>query len=165
VNLSDEDVRDILALIDGMRADRLDLRTDRFELHLRRADDGGWTQSARTLTEPVLIGDGAAGEESGSGGAAPAEPQAREDQPAEGLVAVRTPLLGTFYRAPKPGAPPFVEVGDRVTETTVVGIVETMKLMNSVYAQVTGTVAKICLANGEFAEQDAVLVLVEADTP
>ena len=52
----------------------------------------------------------------------------------EGLVAVRAPLPGTFYRAPRPGAAPFVEVGSRVGADTVVGIVETMKLFNSVTA-------------------------------
>ena len=61
-------------------------------------------------------------------------------------MAVRAPLPGTFYRAPRPGAAPFVEVGSRVSADTVVGIVETMKLMNSVHAGVAGTVAEICVA-------------------
>ena len=74
----------------------------------------------------------------------------------EGLVAVRPPLLGTFYRAPQPGAAPFVEVGDRVDEETVVGIVETMKMMTPVHAGVRGIVVEFRLGNGEFAEADAV---------
>ena len=83
----------------------------------------------------------------------------------EGLLAVRAPLPGTFYRAPKPGAPPFVDVGVRVEPTTVVGIIETMKLMTSVAAGVAGTVVEICVGNGEFAAQDAVLVLVDPGPP
>jgi acetyl-CoA carboxylase biotin carboxyl carrier protein len=79
----------------------------------------------------------------------------------DGLVAVRPPLLGTFYRAPQPGAPPFVEVGDPVGEDSVVGIVETMKMMTPVHAGVRGTVVEFRTANGEFAELDAVLLLVE----
>jgi acetyl-CoA carboxylase biotin carboxyl carrier protein len=59
------------------------------------------------------------------------------------LHEVRAPLVGTFYRAPQPGAEPFVQVGSRVEETTVVGIVETMKLMNPVLAGVAGTVVEI----------------------
>jgi acetyl-CoA carboxylase biotin carboxyl carrier protein len=175
VNLTDDDVRDILALIDGMRVNELHLRTARFELFLRRADDGEWTQDTRTFAEPALIGD-AAGQvpetppapREGAVAERPAAPHADDDSgPAarDGLVAVRAPLLGTFYRAPKPGAPPFVEVGDPVTETTVVGIVETMKLMNSVYAGTSGTVAEICVGNGEFADQDATLILVDPGTP
>ena len=73
---------------------------------------------------------------------------------------MRAPLLGTFYRAPRPGAPPFVDLGSIVEEDTVVGIVETMKLMNSVAAGVSGTVTEILLGNAEFAEQGAVLMRI-----
>jgi len=79
------------------------------------------------------------------------------------LVAVRAPLPGTFYRAPRPGAAPFVEVGSRVDPSTVVGIVETMKLMNSVTAGVAGAVAEICLGNAEFAAHGATLLRIRAD--
>src|ERR1700733_5418062 len=66
--------------------------------------------------------------------------------------AVTSPLLGTFYRAPKPGAPPFVEVGAQVDEETVVAIIEVMKLMNTVRAGVRGTVTEILLGDGALAE-------------
>jgi acetyl-CoA carboxylase biotin carboxyl carrier protein len=79
------------------------------------------------------------------------------------LVAVRAPLPGTFYRAPRPGAAPFVEVGSRVGADTVIGIVETMKLMNSVHAGVAGTVAEFCVANAEFAAHGATLLRIRAD--
>jgi acetyl-CoA carboxylase biotin carboxyl carrier protein len=77
------------------------------------------------------------------------------------LVAVHPPLLGTFYRAPKPGAPPFVDVGDQVDEDAVVGIVETMKMMTPIHAGVRGTVVEFRTDNGEFADVDAVLLLVD----
>jgi acetyl-CoA carboxylase biotin carboxyl carrier protein len=79
------------------------------------------------------------------------------------LVAVRAPLPGTFYRAPRPGAAPFVEVGSRVSVDTVVGIVETMKLMNSVPAGTEGTVAEICVGNAEPTAQGATLMRIRAD--
>ncbi len=75
---------------------------------------------------------------------------------------VRAPLLGTFYRAPQPGAPPYVEIGSQVAADTVVAIIETMKLMNPVYAGTAGTVSEICLDDGQFAEQDAVLMRVSS---
>jgi acetyl-CoA carboxylase biotin carboxyl carrier protein len=62
-----------------------------------------------------------------------------------------------------PGAPPFVEVGSRVEPDTVVGIVETMKLMNSVSAGARGTVAQILLANAQFAERDAALMWIREE--
>lgn len=156
MSLTGEDVQDILRIIDSMEVDRLHLRTGRFELSLRRGDDGGWTQSARTTAEPVLV-DG--GEAPAAGGVA--APEKQPEAVREGLTGVRTPLPGAFYRAPKPGAPSFVELGDEVTETTVVGIVETMKLMNSVYAGASGRVAEIPLGDGEFAEQGTVLMFID----
>ena len=80
------------------------------------------------------------------------------------LVAVAAPLPGTFYRAPRPGAPPFVSEGDAVGADTVVAIIETMKLMNSVHAGTSGRVARICLENGEFAPLGATLLLIEPDS-
>src|SRR5689334_19164782 len=80
-----------------------------------------------------------------------------------GLVAVRAPLPGTFYRAPRPGAAPFAEVGSRVGADTVIGIVETMKLMNSVPAGVAGVVAEFCVTNAELVAQGAALLRIRAD--
>ena len=77
------------------------------------------------------------------------------------MVAVHPPLLGTFYRAPKPGAPAFVDVGDEVDVDTVVGIVETMKMMTPVHAGVRGTVLEFRTDDGEFADKDAVLLVVD----
>jgi acetyl-CoA carboxylase biotin carboxyl carrier protein len=79
------------------------------------------------------------------------------------MVVVRAPLPGTFYRAPRPGAAPFVEVGSQVGADTVIGIVETMKLMNSVPAGVAGVVAEFCVANAEFTAQGAALLRIRAD--
>ena len=84
---------------------------------------------------------------------------------ADGLVTVVAPLPGTFYRAPRPGAPPFVEVGDEVGADTVVAIIETMKLMNSVPAGASGRVARILVENGEFAPLGTALVHIEPDSP
>jgi acetyl-CoA carboxylase biotin carboxyl carrier protein len=157
VNLEAEDVQEILRLLDAIEVDELRLRTERFSLTLRRAPDGAWTQQAQ-----VLPATDATARQPPARPEAPPEPS---PPPRAGLREVRAPLLGTFYRAPKPGAPPFVEVGSRVEEDTVVGIVETMKLMNSVLAGVRGTVAEICLADAQFAEQGAVLLRVEPEVP
>ena len=73
---------------------------------------------------------------------------------------VTSPLLGTFYRSPKPGAPPYVEVGSQVEEGTVVAIIEVMKLMNTVRAGVRGTVTEIALADGSLAEYGQTLLRV-----
>jgi acetyl-CoA carboxylase biotin carboxyl carrier protein len=164
MDLTNEDVADVLALLDSLPYDEFDLQTTRFRLTLRRTPDG-WTQSTQVLAEPNLLAT-----TSGPPATTPAPPATTTDGPdgtsgeAGGeLVAVRAPLPGTFYRAPRPGAPPFVEVGSRVSADTVVGIVETMKLMNSVPAGVDGTVAEICLGNAEFAAHGATLLRIRAD--
>ena len=175
MDLTNEDVADVLALLDSLPYDELDLQTARFRLILRRTPDG-WTQSAQSLSAPAVLYapavlDAPAGLD--------APPLGRPRRPAAwaaggaaggtgadagvGLVAVRAPLPGTFYRAPRPGAAPFVEVGSQVGADTVVGIVETMKLMNSVTAGVDGTVAQICLGNAEFAAHGATLLRIRAD--
>jgi acetyl-CoA carboxylase biotin carboxyl carrier protein len=83
---------------------------------------------------------------------------------AAGTLEIRPPIVGTFYRAPKPGAPPFVEIGSEVQEDTVVAIIETMKLMNSIPAGVRGRVVEICVADAEFVEQDRVLMRVQPES-
>jgi acetyl-CoA carboxylase biotin carboxyl carrier protein len=75
---------------------------------------------------------------------------------------VPSPIAGVFYRAPSPDAPPFVEVGQQVSADDVIGIVEVMKLMNTVRAGVAGTVVEICVDNAELVEFEQVLVRIEA---
>jgi acetyl-CoA carboxylase biotin carboxyl carrier protein len=153
MELTPDDVRDVLRVLDSSGLDELHLELADLSLTVRREGAAGWTAEQQVLREPML--DSASAPVTATG-AAPA--QARVG---EGLVAVRPPLLGTFYRAPQPGSPPFVEVGDRVEEETVVGIVETMKMMTPVHAGVRGTVVEFRTGNGEFAEADAVLLVVE----
>jgi len=150
-------VQDILQLLDGLPFGEMHLRTASFSLWLRRTADGEWTQEMQVLSEPALTGAPGGAEAPGPAGGAPDAPVP------DGLRAVRAPLPGTFYRAPMPGAPPFVEVGSRVERDTVVGIVETMKLMNSVCAGARGTVAEILLANAQFAERDTALMWIRED--
>jgi acetyl-CoA carboxylase biotin carboxyl carrier protein len=87
----------------------------------------------------------------------------RAAQPVDpALTEVRAPLLGTFYRAPKPGAPPFVDVGASVEPDTVIGIIEVMKLMNAVRAGTRGVVREIRARDGTLVEYGETLLLVDA---
>nr|WP_218860374.1 biotin/lipoyl-containing protein [Petropleomorpha daqingensis] len=153
--MSPDDVRDVLRVLDSSGLAELHLETAELTLTLRREGAAaGWTAEQQVLRTPVVESQlSAVGEED--------EPAPVQAEVGEGLVAVRPPLLGTFYRAPQPGAPPFVDVGDPVEDDTVVGIVETMKMMTPVHAGVRGTVVEFRTGNGEFAEKDAVLCVVE----
>lgn len=77
------------------------------------------------------------------------------------LVAIRSPIVGTFYRAPAPDAPPYVEVGDIVKPGQVVCIVEAMKLMNEIESDVSGKIVQILVKNEEPVEYNQELFLVE----
>ncbi|MCA9727337.1 MAG: acetyl-CoA carboxylase biotin carboxyl carrier protein [Candidatus Eisenbacteria bacterium] len=84
--------------------------------------------------------------------------------PAEaGLVEIRSPMVGTFYRAPSPGAPNYVEIGSRVEKGQVVCIVEAMKLMNEIEAEVSGVLVKGAVENGSPVEFNQTLFLVRPD--
>jgi acetyl-CoA carboxylase biotin carboxyl carrier protein len=157
VTISHEDVQDILRLLDTLPFNELTLETSHFTLRLQRAADGGWSQETQVPSRPAAAAPAAAGPV--PAGAPTAGGTHADAGPGQD---VRAPLPGTFYRAPQPGAPPYVEVGSQVDADTVVAIIETMKLMNPVYAGATGTVSEICLDDGQFAEQDAVLMRVGA---
>ena len=81
----------------------------------------------------------------------------------DGLVDVTAPMVGTLYRAPQPGAPPFVDVGSRVEVGAQLCIIEVMKLMNAVSAEVAGTVAEVCVENGAAVQYGEVLFRIRAD--
>ncbi len=164
MDLTSEDVRDILRVLDGLPYGELQLETARFRLSLRRTADGGWTQAMEVLADPAGASAGA-GPAAGHEAAGPAADGVGPETAAlteEGLIDIRAPLLGTFYRAPRPGAPPFVTVGSPVEPDTVVCIIETMKLMNSVTAGARGTIAAIVVDNAQFAEQGTVLMQIRA---
>ena len=86
-----------------------------------------------------------------------------EPEAMDGLVAITAPNLGTFYRAPKPGTSPYVEVGQRIDEATEVCLIEVMKLFTPVRAGVNGRIARACVEDGEMVEFGAPLFLVEPE--
>ena len=85
--------------------------------------------------------------------AAPPPPHPAPAREAEaGVVLVKSPMVGTFYRSPSPESPPYVEEGDSVTESTVIGIIEAMKVMNEIQAEVKGKVLEVLVENGKTVE-------------
>lgn len=145
MSLTAAEVAEIMRLVEQSGFDELTLEIDGTKLCLRRgaAPD---VSSNRNSPAPAAIDTPVA-----STPRAAADPNVHE---------VLAPLLGTFYRAPKPGAPPFVELGAEVTEDTVIGIIEVMKLMNTVRAGVHGTVTEFLVADGALAEYGATLLRV-----
>ena len=79
----------------------------------------------------------------------------------KGSVVIRSPMVGTFYRSPEPGAKPFVEVGQKVTPDTTVCIIEVMKLMNSIAAGCEGTVTHVLVNDAEPVDADQLLIIID----
>jgi acetyl-CoA carboxylase biotin carboxyl carrier protein len=145
--LGKEEILEILRLLDASKFDELRLELDGLKLVL--------TKGAGAATEepapPPL-----------------AKPSVAETQQApplvevpSGLVAVRAPILGVFYRASAPGAPPFVEPGAQVRAEDTVCLIEVMKLFNTVKAGAAGKVVRILAENGKMVEQDQILFLID----
>jgi acetyl-CoA carboxylase biotin carboxyl carrier protein len=163
VSLTAKDVAEITKLLEESDFDELYLELDGMKLSLRR---GGGAEPAApaerprataatgvaTTRTPAIAAAATAAEPTGSSTASGAE-DAR-------LHSVTAPLLGTFYRAPKPGAPPFVEVGAAVEPDTVIAIIEVMKLMNTVRAGVHGRVVQILALDGALVEYGEALLRV-----
>jgi acetyl-CoA carboxylase biotin carboxyl carrier protein len=153
MTLTARDIAEITRLLEDSSFDELELEIDGLKIHLRR---GGAMAPAPVIPLPARPAPEEARRPSLNGNRVP---EAANDP---SLLQVRAPLLGTFYRAPKPGAPPFVENGAAVEPDTVVGIIEVMKLMNAVRAGVRGVVRDIRARDGNLVEYGETLLLVEA---
>jgi acetyl-CoA carboxylase biotin carboxyl carrier protein len=150
MGLTDEDIREILRIIDSSPLDELRIESEGFSLHVRRGAGGA--------ALPPLAAAPAVTPAASSRPPAPAPAEADER---DGLTVIASPMLGTFYRSEGPGRPPFVEVGVRVEPDTIVGIVEVMKMMNSVPAGITGTVVEVCAENAQLVEYGQALFRIE----
>ena len=151
MSLTAKDIAEIARLLDQSHFSSLDLQMGDFRLRIRR--DGGWSRrdedDERAAPMPALASS------------EPPPPIGQEAGAARvGEIDVPAPLLGNFYAAPRPGDPPFVEVGDPVSEDTTIGIIEVMKLMNPIRAGVAGTVVALLTPNGSAVEEGQPLIRV-----
>jgi acetyl-CoA carboxylase biotin carboxyl carrier protein len=152
MSLTAKDVEEIMKLLDSSTFDRLSLEVDGMKIELERS-------GAAPRSRPAPAASAAGEPQKVASAPAPATRVSTEP----GLIEVKSPLLGIYYRAPKPGEPPFVEVGSKVDIDTVIGIVEVMKLMNSVPAGVKGEIVEILGANGELVEHGEPLLLIRPE--
>ena len=163
MELSDKDVERILQLVDQSGYDEVRVEYGDLKIHVRRGGASGDAAPAMNAGPPI------AKAETPAAPPAPqvisrAAPAPAPTQIPEGLIAVRAPMLGTFYRSPSPGAPPFVEEGAIVDKDETIGLIEVMKLFNSLRSGTTGRIARIVAENGALVEFNEVLFLLEPDS-
>jgi acetyl-CoA carboxylase biotin carboxyl carrier protein len=148
MGLTLSEIRRVVEAFDASDWEEIHISDGETELRLVAAGATPRPVSERPASEPLAATQ--AGVPARSVAAAPAaSPPLPADRLEPGAIPILTPSMGVFYRAPSPGAPPFVEVGDVVDAATTVCIVEVMKLMNPIQAGVPGTVVGIHAANAE----------------
>ena len=152
MTLTAKDVAEIMRLIEESTFESLSLEIDGVKLSLQRSSARPSSQDADSPIQP------APGAQNAVSTAAPKKKVKPPSEP--GLIEIPSPLLGIFYCAPRPGEAPFVEVGSKLEEDTVIGIIEVMKLMNSVRAGVQGEVVEVLAVNGAPIEYGEILLRV-----
>ena len=162
VTLADLDA--LMKLVNDNQITEVEIESEKMKLRIR-----GSAGREIVVTAPPVYGVSSAPgspaapalppAEAASPGGEKAAPQGEE--PRKNLIEIKSPMVGTFYRAPSPESPPYVEVGERVTEDTVLCIVEAMKLMNEIKAEVAGAIASVLVENGHPVEFGQPMFLVE----
>lgn len=140
------DLKDIKAIIDLMRKNAIsefELERQEFKIRLKRGQNPGsgvvFDDTVTTITapaNPVALAAGAA---------APA----RAAEPGAATIEVKSPMIGTFYRSPSPEASPYIDIGAEVGPETVVCIIEAMKVMNEIKAEVRGVITQVLVDNAK----------------
>jgi acetyl-CoA carboxylase biotin carboxyl carrier protein len=157
--LTQQDVQELLKLVESAsHVTDFSLRYGDVEVRLSRHGNAG--------QPPVAQERGAPDRSPASAPAAPLQSVHTAKGQAEvaaGLTAIKAPMVGTFYRAPAPGATPFVEIGQKVKPDSVVCIIEVMKLMSSISAGISGTVKEIRVADSEPVQFGQVLIVIQPD--
>jgi acetyl-CoA carboxylase biotin carboxyl carrier protein len=156
MSLSHTDVRRILGILDSAEhLESLDVTVGDFVLQARKAGAASsareWSPQAATI--PII-------EPAPAPAGVVAAPEPLAEVPA-GLVAVRSPMVGTFYMRPSPDQPRFVEVGSAVEAGDTVCLVEVMKMFNSVKAGVVGMVERILIDEGKPVQHDQIVMLIK----
>ncbi len=134
------------------------------ELEVQRGDNRVRIRRGSAASQEVVIAPqsraAAASAVSSAPAAMPAPPDAKAADP--GLTLVKSPIVGTFYEAPAPGSPPFVRAGERVEPGKVLCIIESMKLMNEIEAEVAGVIESKLVMNGQPVEYGEALFAIRA---
>ena len=169
MDLNEDDVIQIIRYLDESNFNELRLQLGDLRIVVNRTgpiaplpeiDDPPATVPQATLPPPT------AAEPSAMAAESTAETAPQVEEPAQGgqRVSITSPMLGTFYRAPAPGEPPFVEVGTMVDEETTVCIIEVMKLFSTIKAEKRGRISRVSVQDGQLVEYGQVLFLLEPES-
>jgi len=155
-----KEIRDLIDFISQSELNEVNIETTDFKISVKKSPDinvnsGEIVMSpnsqqnvpaAQKITETVEVKEEAA---------------ESQRKPEKNHVAIKSPMIGTFYRSPNPESPPFIEPGDRIKPGQTVCIIEAMKLFNEIEAEISGTIVEILVENATPVEFDQPLFLVD----
>jgi acetyl-CoA carboxylase biotin carboxyl carrier protein len=144
------DLKQIKQIIDLMKRSELSefaVEEEGFKLKIRRGHNGLPVVSSSHSGSAPQAAESTAAPAAAAGSPAASNPSAPEEEP--GVAFIKSPMVGTFYRAASPESKPFVEPGAKVVENTVVCIIEAMKIMNEIQAEAKGTILEILVESGQ----------------
>ncbi|MBC2600654.1 acetyl-CoA carboxylase biotin carboxyl carrier protein [Puniceicoccus vermicola] len=150
-----DQIEKLVELMKDSDLSSMEIEEETFRIRLAREKEiiavhgGGGASAPAPLPSPATSAPAAAG------GASAPEPEEK------GIVYVKSPMVGTFYRAPSPDSPPFAEEGGKVKADSVVCIIEAMKVMNEIQSEVSGKIVEILVENGEPVEFGQALMKVK----
>jgi acetyl-CoA carboxylase biotin carboxyl carrier protein len=152
-----KEIRELIEFLKEQDIAEFELERGDVKVRIKRGAETVPSQETRYVTVPTAVpaASAAPGEAPVAAALVTSPPATDKDKtpkealPEEGLHLVKSPIVGTFYESPSPGAPPFVKPGDKVTLGQVICIVEAMKLMNEIESDVSGEVLRVFVDNGQ----------------
>ncbi|XID94148.1 acetyl-CoA carboxylase biotin carboxyl carrier protein [Paenibacillaceae bacterium WGS1546] len=157
------EIKELIKLVDQTSVSEVEIENDGARLSIRKP---GRTEVVNVQTPsfaPTYLPPAQPASQPAPQPTTPAAAATGAATDASNYHSIVSPMVGTFYRAPSPDASPFVNVGDRVSDKTVVCILEAMKLMNPLEAEVKGEIVDILVENGQLVEFGQPLFLVKPD--
>jgi acetyl-CoA carboxylase biotin carboxyl carrier protein len=153
--MGNDEIKELIQLVVESGIAELEVQRGENRVRIRRA-----SESTHEITIPPNMTSLASNSTAGSPLQVPAAPSPNSVPPAVNEVIVKSPIVGTFYEGPKPGDPPFVKVGDFVEPGQVLCIIESMKLMNEIESESSGTIVAKLMENGRAVEYGEALFAI-----
>ena len=153
-------IQELIKMINKSNISELHIEEGEFKITIKQAQSAPETQVVTLQAAPVQQIP-AVMPQAAPQAPAPAQPEKQAAPPADNLITIKSPMIGTFYRSPSPDKPSFVNVGDEIKSGQVICIVEAMKLFNEIESEVSGKIVKVLADDASPVEYDQPLFLVE----
>jgi acetyl-CoA carboxylase biotin carboxyl carrier protein len=154
-------IQELIKMINKSNIGEVTIEEKGFKLTIRQKEEPVQNVIAAPVSAPMMTMPQAGFAAQPAAQSAPAADKPKAEAPADNLLTIKSPMIGTFYRSSAPGKPSFVEIGDEVTPGKAVCIIEAMKLFNEIESEVKGRIVKVLVEDASPVEYDQPLFLVD----